>query len=111
MTFRFDREGVQGTFEIDELPQADSQLLLIVQKSPGDKQNMLAFQSFAFAPSEGNENAQVAFLNAVAGDSDTHLRMQDSLQTKKAATREEQVMFNRVYAIEEGKFFLFWDFF
>lgn len=104
LTFRFDKEGVQGTFEIDELPQADSQLLLIVQKSPAEKQNMLAFQSFAFAPSEGSENAQVAFLNAVAGDSDTHLRMQDSLIGRKTATREEQVMFNRVYAIEEGSY-------
>ncbi|CAD7935554.1 unnamed protein product [Amoebophrya sp. A120] len=56
-----------GTFEISEqLPQQDSVLLLIVQKSVVS--GVLDFQSFAFGSTdEYTKEAQVAFLNA-AGD-------------------------------------------
>merc|ERR1712194_246855 len=84
------------------------------------KGNFLKFQSFAFSPNSSGlaasdddtspnaaPHAQVAFLNAVADDEgkpeEQHLTMQDRLQSKRAATREESIMFNRVYAIEEGR--------
>lgn len=60
----------------------------------------LAFQSFVFPPVA--ESAQVAFLNTIPGDSlESVMKMQDGVS---AVVREENVMFNKVYAIEEGKY-------
>lgn len=110
INFLFDKESVKGTFEIDELPQADSVLLLIVQRRPEKSADLVSFQSFAFAPSDSlgdnaKVDAQVAFLNTVGGDADTRIRMSDApAGDRKKTTREEQVMFNHVYAIEEGDY-------
>jgi len=110
INFLFDKESVKGTFEIDELPESDSVLLLIVQRKPEKDADLVSFQSFAFAPSDSlgdgtSTDAQVAFLNTVGGDAETRLRMSDSPNgDRKKATREEQVLFNHVYAIEEGNY-------
>ena len=78
---------------------------MIVQKRGGEGSNessLLSFQSFAFAPA-GKDSAQVAFLNAVSGsDSDTRLRVADAAVGGGGSRRAEELMLNRVYAIEEG---------
>lgn len=110
INFLFEKESVRGSFEIDELPQSDSVLLLIVQRRPETDADLVSFQSFAFAPSDSigdsaRTDAQVAFLNTISGDAETRLRMSDAPDgDRKQATREEQVMFNHVYAIEEGNY-------
>lgn len=104
ISFQFN-EGVEGTFEVDELPKSDSVLLLIVQKRDSSAtDDLLAFQSFAFPSSaQGGNDAQVAFLNAVADDHETSLQIAE--QGKKVGSaREETVLFNRVYAIENGQY-------
>jgi len=98
--FNFKKEAVSGTFAIDTLPESDSQLLLIVQKR--GKDDLLSFQSFAFPPSQ-NEQAQVAVLNTIPEDSDTRVKMSDAM-TSGSATREEEVLFNRVYGIQAGTY-------
>lgn len=102
ISFKFTKEGASGTFVVDDLPDSDSVLLLVVQRRA--KTNLLSFQSFAFAPNASNQpGAQVAFLNSVAGDEDTRVRMSDK-KSKTSATREEQVLFNRVYSIDAGAY-------
>lgn len=118
LTFNFADKDVQGTFEIDDLPKSDSELLLVVQKSPltatemnNDSENSdskimsIAFQSFAFGPKSSSEKyAQVAFLNTIPGDKSEMMKMQDKKIGRTTGLREEDVMFNRVYAIDEGHY-------
>merc|ERR1712224_351348 len=101
--------------------------LLVVQRRDdpnlSNASDLLAFQSFAFPATAGTDQAQVAFINAVAGDDEDRLEMSDDvnseeadmkkswisflLNTKKVdkkSSRAEQVMFNRVYSIDAGKY-------
>lgn len=108
ISFKFEKEGVQGTFEVEELPSADSTLLLIVQRRDAKDTDLLSFQSYAF-PTSSPDQAKVAFINAVAGDNDDMLEMSDadsaSATGKKSSSRRvEDIKYNRVYAIEQGKY-------
>lgn len=107
VSFKFEKEGVQGTFEVEELPDADSTLLLIVQRRDAKDTDLLSFQSYAF-PTSSPEQAKVAFINAVAGDSEDMLEMADasvdSGKNKNVSRRVEDIKYNRVYAIEAGKY-------
>merc|ERR1719313_821925 len=107
VSFKFEREGVQGTFEVEELPDADSTLLLIVQRRDAKDTDLLSFQSYAF-PTSSPEQAKVAFINAVAGDNEDMLEMADasvdSGNNKNVSRRVEDIKYNRVYAIEAGKY-------
>jgi hypothetical protein len=99
--------GIQGTFEIGELPATDAQLLLVVQRRDATS-SLMGFQSFAFPTRSTGDSAQLAVIDAYKGNSSSpHLRMEDHVATKERKTvskRVEQLSFNRVYAIEEGTY-------
>jgi hypothetical protein len=99
--------GVQGTFEIGELPNTDAMLLLVVQKRD-TKSALMSFQSFAFPTRSDGKNAQLAVIDSYKGSSNSpHLRMEDHVDSKEKKTiskRVEQLSFNRIYAIEEGTY-------
>mmetsp|Transcript_58806 Transcript_58806/g.140192 ORF Transcript_58806/g.140192 Transcript_58806/m.140192 type:complete len:284 (-) Transcript_58806:102-953(-) len=97
----------QGTFEIGELPQSDSVLLLVFQRRDA-KTSLVGFQSFAF-PMDGEEQgAQLAIIDAFKGNSSRpSLRVEDHIkdtQDKAIAKRSEVLSFNRVYSVEPGSY-------
>lgn len=112
VNFSMQKAGIEGTFEVDELPGSDSVLLLIAQKRDAGKTDLMSFQSFAFPAADPNSNdAQVAFINTVPDtDKSERIRMSDVAHAKSlsysktAASREEDVLFNRVYVIESGNY-------
>jgi hypothetical protein len=112
VNFSFQKAGIEGTFEVDELPSSDSVLLLIAQKRDAGKTDLMSFQSFAFPAADPNSNdAQVAFINTIPDtDKSERIRMSDAAHAKSlsysktAASREEDVLFNRVYVIESGSY-------
>jgi len=99
--------GIQGTFEIGELPDTDAMLLLVVEKRD-DKTTLMSFQSFAFPSHTDGKTAQLAVIDTYRGSSKgQHLRMEDHVDSKERKTisrRVEQLNFNRIYAIEEGDY-------
>jgi len=112
VNFSMQKAGIEGSFEVDELPSSDSVLLLIAQKRDAGKTDLMSFQSFAFPAADPNSNdAQVAFINTVPDtDKSERIRMADAAHAKSlsysktAASREEDVLFNRVYVIESGNY-------
>lgn len=112
VNFAMEKAGIEGTFEVDELPSSDSVLLLIAQKRDAGKTDLMSFQSFAFPAADPNSNdAQVAFINTIPDtDKSERIRMSDAAHAKSlsysktAASREEDVLFNRVYVIESGNY-------
>lgn len=112
VNFSMQKAGIEGTFEVDELPSSDSVLLLIAQKRDAGKTDLMSFQSFAFPAADPNSNdAQVAFINTIPDtDKSERIRMSDAAHAKSlsysktAASREEDVLFNRVYVIESGNY-------
>jgi len=112
VNFAMEKAGIEGTFEVDELPSSDSVLLLIAQKRDAGKTDLMSFQSFAFPAADPNSNdAQVAFINTIPDtDKSERIRMSDAAHAKSlsysktSASREEDVLFNRVYVIESGNY-------
>jgi hypothetical protein len=105
--FTMEQNGIEGTFEVEELPSSDSVLLLIAQKRDEASTDLMSFRSFAFPAANPNSNdAQVAFINAVPNtDENERIRMSDSTKRfTKEAVREEDVKFDHVYVIESGKY-------
>lgn len=107
LDFDFEGTGMQGTFEVGELPDSDATLLLVVEKRDA-KTPLVAFQSFAFPSRVGGKDAQLAVIDTFKGNSSSpHLRMEDHIGSKEKRTvskRAEQLNFNRIYAIEEGNY-------
>lgn len=107
LDFTFANSGIQGTFEIGTLPDADALLLLVVERRDSVSQ-LLSFQSFAFPSKTDGQSAQLAVIDTYKGNSSSpHLRMEDHVNTKEHKTiskRVEQLNFNRIYAIEEGTY-------
>lgn len=101
--------GIEGTFEVGELPAGDAVLLLVLEKRDA-KTPLVTFQSFAFPPTSNAKDAQLAAIDTFrAKDSpkSPHLKMADHMTGKEAQTvskRVEELNFNRVYAIEEGNY-------
>jgi len=101
--------GIEGTFEVGELPAGDAVLLLVLEKRDA-KTPLVTFQSFAFPPTSNSKDAQLAAIDTFrAKDSmkAPHLKMADHMTGKEAQTvskRVEELNFNRVYAIEEGSY-------
>lgn len=98
---------MHGTFEVGELPSSDAILLLVVEKRANSP--MVAFQSFAFPSSGERKEAQIAVINALEGNAGAvpKLTMEDHIEAKESQTvskRIEQLSFNRVYSVEEGKY-------
>lgn len=99
--------GVEGTFEVGDLPASDSVLLLVVEKRAGAGP-LVSFQSFAFPTNTANNDAQLAVIDASGGSPRAlRLKMEDHINGKEEKTvskRVEELNFNRVYAIEAGDY-------
>lgn len=107
LDFVFANSGIQGTFEIGDLPTIDAMLLLVVERRDSSSP-LVAFQSFAFPSHVDGKTAQLAVIDTFKGKSSLpHLRMEDHINTKEPKTiskRIEQLNFNHIYAIEEGTY-------
>jgi len=94
--------GIEGTFEVGELPQTDSVLLLVLQKRDNHSP-LMAFQSFAFPSNSASAEAHVAVIDAAASDHKSHLQIADK-PAQGDVRRVEELSFNRVYALEQGSY-------
>lgn len=96
--------GIEGTFEVGELPQTDSVLLLVLQRRD-EKSPLMAFQSFAFPQnSAGRDDAHVAVIDATSGNSRAHLQIADRPTKQGEAPSVEELSFNRIYALSQGSY-------
>merc|ERR1719352_612503 len=95
--------GIEGTFEVGDLPQTDSVLLLVLQKRDSHSP-LMAFQSFAFPLNSGNDEAHVAVIDASAGSAKAHLKIADRPAEPNAKALVEELSFNRIYALSQGKY-------
>jgi len=108
LDFEINDLGVEGTFEVGDLPESDAVLLLVLERRD-EKSSVVSFQSFAFPSSkDGDESAQVAVIDTYKGMSKMpHLKMADHIskdEKKEVSKRVEELNFNRVYAVEEGDY-------
>lgn len=109
LDFVLESTGIEGTFEVGELPAGDAVLLLVLEKRDA-KTPLVAFQSFAFPSSSNSKDAQLAAIDTFRSQDSVkapHLKMADHMTGKEAQTvskRVEELNFNRVYAIEEGSY-------
>jgi len=103
LDFMLNDAGIEGTFEVGDLPQTDSVLLLVLQKRD-DHSPLMAFQSFAFPLNSGRQEAHVAVIDASPAGGKAHLKISDRpvQQGEKALT--EELSFNRIYALEQGQY-------
>lgn len=102
--------GIEGTFEVGSLPESDAVLLLVLERRD-PKSSVVSFQSFAFPSSGSGDEAQLAVIDTYKGEAKMpHLKMADHFvsagddSTKEHTKRIEELNFNRVYAVEEGKY-------
>lgn len=96
--------GVEGTFEVGDLPQTDSVLLLVLQKRDA-KSSLMAFQSFAFPQNAaGRADAHVAVIDATSDNTKARLQIADRPVQPGAASSTEELSFNRIYALSQGKY-------
>lgn len=107
LAFKVSDTAISGTFLVGALPITDAVLLLILEKRD-EVSSMVSFQSFAFPQLAGRNDAQVAVIDAFRGNSTRPtLQMEDHITEKEQQTvskRLELLNFNRVYAIEEGRY-------
>merc|ERR1719324_1522646 len=103
LDFKLNDAGIEGTFEVGDLPQTDSVLLLVVQKRDA-RSPLMAFQSFAFPQNSGRNDAHVAVIDATPGSSKAHLKIADRPLQQGAKALVEELSFNRIYALEKGKY-------
>merc|ERR1719443_2767948 len=85
--------GIEGTFEVGDLPQTDSVLLLVLQKRD-QKSPLMAFQSFAFPQNSGRNDAHVAVIDATSDNSKAHLQIADRPAQQGAKALTEELSFN-----------------
>lgn len=100
--------GVQGTFEVEDPPDADAVLLLVLQHRD-QKSPLLSFQSFALPLNQRLDEANVAIIDATPGLDSAHLVVEDlpATNTVPAAGRPQRgelLSFNRIYALERGAY-------
>merc|ERR1719446_917002 len=76
LDFTLNDAGIEGTFEVGELPQTDSVLLLVLQKRDAHSP-LMAFQSFAFPLNSGKDEAHVAVIDATPASGKAHLKIAD----------------------------------
>lgn len=109
LSFEVEQTGISGTFQVGELPNTDAVLLLVLEKRD-TWSKLVSFQSFAFPKVSGQsqKDAQVAIIDTFRGNSTRPLlKMEDHITEKEKQTvsrRVELLNFNRVYAIEEGRY-------
>lgn len=103
LDFMLNDAGIEGTFEVGELPQTDSVLLLVLQKRDNHSP-LMAFQSFAFPLNSGRQEAHVAVIDAAPASSKAHLKISDRPAQQGAKALTEELSFNRIYALEQGQY-------
>merc|ERR1719240_702513 len=103
LDFTLSDAGIEGTFEVGELPQTDSVLLLVLQKRDSHSP-LMAFQSFAFPMNSGKDEAHVAVIDASAGSSKSHLKIADRPLQPQEKPLTEELSFNRIYALEQRRY-------
>lgn len=103
LDFTLSDAGIEGTFEVGELPQTDSVLLLVLQKRDSHSP-LMAFQSFAFPLNSGKDDAHVAVIDASAGSGKAHLKIADRPLQPQEKPSVEELSFNRIYALSQGKY-------
>lgn len=99
--FEIESAGIKGTFEVGDLPESDSVLLLVVQKRDAHS-SLMAFQSFAFPMNPKSEEAHIAVIDASTNLPKEHLKIMDSRKNPKQNPVQEELMFNRIYALDSG---------
>merc|ERR1719235_304644 len=72
--FHISDAGIEGTFEVGDLPQTDSVLLLVLQKRDAHSP-LIAFQSSAFPLNSGKQEAHVAVIDASSDGVKAHLKI------------------------------------
>jgi len=103
LDFVLNDAGIEGTFEVGELPQTDSVLLLVLQKRDSHSP-LMAFQSFAFPMNSGKDDAHVAVIDASTGSAKAHLKITDRPAQPQDKPSAEELSFNRIYALSQGKY-------
>lgn len=103
LDFMLDDAGIEGTFEVGELPQTDSVLLLVLQKRD-TRSPLMAFQSFAFPLNSGKADAHVAVIDASSMPGKAHLKISDHPTQQGVKALTEELSFNRIYALEQGRY-------
>lgn len=103
LDFMLSDAGIEGTFEVGELPQTDSVLLLVLQKRDTHSP-LMAFQSFAFPLNSGRAEAHVAVIDAAPAPGKAHLKISDVPAQAGAKALTEELSFNRIYALEQGRY-------
>merc|ERR1719161_1604928 len=98
--FEIESAGIQGTFEVGDLPDSDAVLLLVMQKRDGHSA-LMSFKSFAFPMNPHSDEAHIAVIDASTNLPKEHLKISESSSKKKGAEQEE-LMFNRIYALDSG---------
>lgn len=99
--FELESAGIQGTFEVSDLPDTDAVLLLVVQKRDASS-SLMAFQSFAFPINPNSEEAHIAVIDASTNTPKEHLKISDAPKDPKGKASQEELMFNRIYALDSG---------
>lgn len=95
--------GIEGTFEVGDLPQTDSVLLLVLQKRDA-RSPLMAFQSFAFPLNSGRDEAHVAVIDASSEGVKAHLKISDRPIQPGDKSLTEELSFNRIYALSQGRY-------
>lgn len=102
--------GVEGSFEVGELPRGAPMLLVVLEKRNATSP-LVSFQSFAFEASGNRTGAQLALVDAYRGSEMTRApsAVQPILLMTGGKARAEpkpvqELSFNRVYAIEQGNY-------
>lgn len=102
LDFEVPEAGIQGTFEVGDLPDSNAVLLLVVQKRDA-KSPLMSFQSFAFPMNGKGNEAHVAVIDASSLPK-TNLNIRDHPKNLKQKARVEELIFNRIYALDSGNY-------
>jgi len=103
LDFTNKESGIQGTFEVGDLPDSDSVLLLVLQRRDSHSP-LLAFQSFAFPMNTNSDEANVAVIDAAPGAKVAHIKVLDRPLNKQQQPQMEELAFNRIFALERGAY-------
>jgi len=99
-------EGINGSFEIGELPPIDALLVLIAEKFD-EKTEVLSFQKFAFP--RNPDTAQVAAIDTYKTNTEQNPMLRMETVEQDGTRLSEKLHFNNVYNVQQGDYELFID--
>lgn len=95
----FNFDGIEaGTFSIQDLPQNDATLLLMITRHDAVS-SAVAFESHVFA---NLSNSQIAILDMYRGAAKSTIKIEDKADAK--LTRSEDLRYDSVVAVNPGKY-------